>query len=142
VSSPTPYCLDPNSEEVVPCGEASPDAGFLLQDGSFPLNPPNLLIPPDAGVADDLLTGLEWRLASAASVISGADAGLACGDLTGDWRLPTVAEALSLLDYGTVPSAGGPYMINLAFDDPDQPFWTSDIDPDGIADAYFRVCPT
>ncbi len=70
--------------------------------GDQPLAPEPLQSQPD-GTAVDSLTGLHWQSAPPPAALSQAAAAASCDalELGGhrDWRLPTVAELQSLVDY-------------------------------------------
>lgn len=70
--------------------------------GDQPLSPATLAVDAP-GTATDSLTGLQWQLAPGPTALTQQAAAEACDDLVlashSDWRLPTVAELQSLVDY-------------------------------------------
>lgn len=70
--------------------------------GDQPLSPATLAVG-EAGTATDSLTGLQWQQAPDPTALNYLAAVEACDELVlagrSDWRLPTVAELQSLVDY-------------------------------------------
>lgn len=70
--------------------------------GDQPLSPATLAVG-EPGTATDSLTGLQWQQAPGPTALNYLGAVAACDELVlaghSDWRLPTVAELQSLVDY-------------------------------------------
>ena len=84
------------------------------------------------GVIEDELTGFSWEQTPPPSSGAAAQAASRCESLTlggrDDWRLPSVRELLTVVDYGVDSNAGEP-TLDLAFDGPRGLYWTGDLDP-------------
>jgi hypothetical protein len=115
----TPDCLDPNWAQW-PMPNTQDDvaggAGYLA---GFTDN--------GNGTITDNVTKLIWQKVVSTTKYSLADAAAYCAALTlggqSDWRLPTVIELTSIVDYGQGnPSINGVYFPNTPSDDF---FWTS-----------------
>lgn len=107
----------------------SPGEDFYGQDGSYPINPPDLTDNGDGTVTDNL-TGLLWEqktVESEAYSYTYTDAITYCDNLSlgshSDWRIPTRKEYSTVLNYGTVsPSLDTvyfPYYTSIAY------YWTT-----------------
>lgn len=72
--------------------------------GDQPLTPTGLKKHAD-GTATDSLTGLQWQSEPVPAALNLADAATTCDQLNlashRDWRLPTVAELQTVVDYGS-----------------------------------------
>ncbi len=104
--SATLDCVNANNW-LHPCPSAGQD--YAGQDGAVALPVPNVSA---AGLTrSDALNGLTWSLAIAEDV-NYLEAAAHCGGLTTaayeDWRMPSVAELVSLLDLGYSRDAYGP----------------------------------
>jgi hypothetical protein len=87
----------------------------------------------------DGLSDLEWQRAVSADRVPFADARAACAGLAGGFRLPTVNELLTLVDFSVVQTTlPTPPMIDaVAFPDtPSDIFWTSSLPSVASATAY------
>jgi hypothetical protein len=80
------------------------------------------------GTVTDNVTGLMWQQAVPSARYTWANAVAYCPTLTlaghSDWRLPTVIELVSIVDFGQVnpnPSINGTYFPNT----PAQLFWSA-----------------
>ena len=112
-----------------------PDTGQTLdataifgEDSDYTLNPPSYTDNGD-GTVTDKVTGLMWQKTdSGESTWDAAVAGAATLGLAGysDWRLPTPAEALSILNNDRNPALDPGVFVNNAGGTPDYR-WTSDI---------------
>jgi hypothetical protein len=98
-------CYD-NSEEI---SYPEPSESFYGQDAQYYSNQPSYQDNGD-GTVTDLNTGLMWQQGSEEKMTySQAVTGASSFNLAGynDWRLPTIKELYSLMDFrGTDPSAG------------------------------------
>jgi len=113
---------------TAPAGIACPAAGgsFSGQDAQYPTTAPRYTVHAN-GIVTDEVTGLEWQgEVGEKKTFAEAVAGAAGFDLGGydDWRLPTIKELYSLIDFeGTDPSgcetlegcAAVPYIDTAAF---------------------------
>jgi hypothetical protein len=112
-----------------PCGDpTSPTWG---QDGDVVPNAPDL-VAGAAGVLEDTLTGLSWEQDAPTAATDRRGAEQHCAGLTlagrADWRLPTVRELLSIVDYGA--TAGQRATIDPRFTGTARAYyWTADADP-------------
>jgi hypothetical protein len=91
-----------------------------------------------ANTVVDTVTGLIWQKMTPSNTYSQADSatycsGLSLGGYVSGWRLPTVRELLSLVDYSTTGSAA---MIDPVafFGEPADTFWSSS----GLWDIWFN----
>ncbi len=88
--------------------------------------PPGRYVIPGDGTVHDTKTGLVWQQAVAPGTYTWTQAGSYCGSLglaSGGWRLPSVKELLTLVDF-TV--ASGPTIDGTAFPGtPSALFWSS-----------------
>jgi hypothetical protein len=81
-----------------------PVAGWPAQDGEF--QPNQRPKAPGDGEVSDPVTGLIWQTSDAAAAADQAQAIAACAQVStptapaGSWRLPTVIELFTVLDYG------------------------------------------
>ncbi|MCK5212787.1 MAG: DUF1566 domain-containing protein, partial [Dehalococcoidia bacterium] len=105
---------------------SSPSAGnaFYGQDAQIDGNQPNYLDNGD-GTVTDLVTGLMWQQGYSGKMSqSQAAAGASSFNLAGytDWRLPTIKELYSLIDFSGVDvsiestSASNPFIDTAYFD--------------------------
>jgi hypothetical protein len=99
--SRTVFCRLGDTDGPDPC----PAAGGEMygQDGSY-LGPQPAYLDLGDGRIADLLTGREWEQIPPATATRWSAARTRCLDLSlgghDDWRLPTTAELVSLMDYG------------------------------------------
>lgn len=115
---PPATCADPNWDQwPLPNSEADVAAGA-----------PNLESYTDNGdgTVTDNVTGLMWQQAVPATTYDWADAVAYCPTLTlaghSDWRLPSMIELVSIVDYGQYkPSIDPTYFPST----PSEPFWSS-----------------
>jgi len=111
-------CVDPNwAEWPMPNGQADVTVGAP--------NPESTTDNGDGTVTDNV-TGLMWQQAVAATTYAQAAAVAYCPTLTfaghNDWRLPSVIELVSIVDYGqSSPSINGTYFPAT----PPAYFWSS-----------------
>lgn len=97
------------------------------QDGHYAGTPASYEVPGDGTVAD-LVTGLVWQAAPLISTFDEAPADCAAADTGGytDWRVPTIRELYSLMDFrgqtgsgavaAEVPDDAVPYLDATVFD--------------------------
>ncbi|MBH1988775.1 MAG: DUF1566 domain-containing protein [Myxococcaceae bacterium] len=91
-------------------------------------NQTNRYIEPKPGIVKDTFTGLQWEQESDIGEVTWTDASAHCSNLFksgfGDWRLPTLIELQSLVDYTL--DWRGPSIDEAFFPDtPKSYFWTS-----------------
>jgi hypothetical protein len=140
--SPTPYCIDANGAPVL-CS----DGGLAGQDGDqVPPPDPNRFVV-DAGVIFDGATGLTWEegfLGGETEISVGAThcQGLADAGLGGlfTWRLPRVAEQLSVADYGLANSNVIPAVFPNDGANMDEYYWLENTD--GLGTVYYFSAET
>jgi hypothetical protein len=130
---------------AAPCGEGAscdPVFGWCVTDwarwpmpswkGSGEPNEPSYTVKD--GVVRDGVTGLEWQEQLDPQPCNGApacrfyDAHLYCRTLAlggGGWRLPSLVELVSILDYGAVNAEGQTIDLAIFPATPPQKFWTS-----------------
>ncbi|MBH1989428.1 MAG: DUF1566 domain-containing protein [Myxococcaceae bacterium] len=92
------------------------------------------------GIVTDSRTGLQWQKATASGVCDWTNATQYCESLMlgghADWRLPTVIELQTLVDY-TIHCIG-PTIDSTAFPDtPNTLFWASDAYPNNSSLHYY-----
>jgi hypothetical protein len=121
-------CADPNwAEWPMPNGPADVAAAGAPNPESYQDN--------GDGTVTDNTTGLMWQQAVPAQELSWSVAAGYCPSLTlgghNDWRLPTVIELMSLLDYGQVTGFGQaqvPLINGIVFPaTPADPYWSSTV---------------
>ena len=97
------YCTN-GSTEVTPCPQVGQD--YFGQDGNFILNPPTYLEQDDE--VRDSVTGLIWDDSSTQQPFDhpAATSHCAAAQPTGEWRLPTRMELVSLMNFGGAPHTG------------------------------------
>lgn len=101
--------------------------------------PSNARYQPAGDSVADGLTGLAWQRAVSPGRLSFADARAYCAGLDGGFRLPTVNELLTLVDFSVAQTtAPTPPMIDaLAFPEtPAEVFWTSSVPQLASVTAY------
>ena len=105
-------------------GEPTPGSSFYGQDAQIDGNPPSYVDNGD-GTVTDLVTGLMWQQGYSGKMSQGESAsGAFSFDLAGytDWRLPTIKELYSLIDFSgedvdpTSSSANNPFIDTNFFD--------------------------
>jgi hypothetical protein len=106
----SPACVDPNwAEWPMPNGPADVAAGAP--------NPESYTDNGDQTVTDNV-TGLMWQQAIAPGTYSNAAALAYCPTLTlgghSDWRLPSIIELVSIVDYGSSTLINGTYFPGAA----------------------------
>jgi hypothetical protein len=89
----TPVCVATDGSLLSPCDQSPHTPG---QDGDLQVAVPTYLTVPEG--VQDLTTGLIWETTSSPQVADQAAAH--CQSKGGSWRLPSVKELVSLLDYG------------------------------------------
>ena len=156
-----PYCVAPTSDGAflyVPngagntvsvigfstsCSRSIPDTGQTQsytetfgEDSDYTINPPSYTDNGD-GIVTDNVTGLMWQQEDDDTTRTWDEACSYCDDLTlggySDWRLPSVMELMSIVNYGTYdPSIETTYFpnTNAAF------YWTSTTYALNSADAW------
>lgn len=72
----------------------------------------------------DTITGLTWQKGVGSSQTSPAMAASYCSGLGAGFRLPSIKELLTLVDYSVSPSFGYPLDLTV-FDRPSSFFWSS-----------------
>jgi hypothetical protein len=96
VPDSTPYCSNGSAGECA--------AG---EDGARHAPEAALVAEPSAKTVLDEVTGLSWEDHTEAGALPWGSANNRCNDLTtagfADWRLPTVRDLVSILDYGLDP---------------------------------------
>lgn len=125
--SPTQTCIN-TSSAIVDC----PAEGRALhgQDGNYLLDPP--ACEEQGNSVRDLVTGLYWQRDLDSTERSWNQATATCASLTTDgrdWRLPSVRELVSMLDYGKRSSRDRDVLIDTArcFPTPSiDTFWSAD----------------
>lgn len=94
-------CYDSNGNEILPCPKSS--APYYGQDGSYAGVQPSYKKNTN-GTVTDLNLGLMWQKEDDGNYRNYNDAVTYCDDLVlggkSDWRLPTVNELESLVNYG------------------------------------------
>jgi len=78
---------------------------------------------PSADLVFDTITGLTWQKGVGSSMSSPAMAATYCSSLGGGFRLPSIKELLTLVNYGANPSLTS--MLDPVFDRPQSFFWSS-----------------
>jgi len=118
-------CKVPGQTDLVACSTITPGQPGYGQDGHFQSGSLSYANNGDGSVVDNL-TGLVWSEApDAPSVDWNTASTTTCSSKGSGWRLPTVVELLSLVDYSK-PGC-------LQQSDPQQPMW----------DAVFgKLCPS
>jgi hypothetical protein len=122
-------------------------AGLFASTASHANAPPGRYTIPTTGVVYDTKTKLKWQAGFATNVPWGTAAGQTeaiCKALTldgGGWRLPTLKELQSLVDY-TVPQSAGsssPGMIDSKFfpGTPGFEFWSSTLVAGNSANGWY-----
>ena len=107
------------------------------QDGAYILHPMSYTDNKDGTVTDNV-TGLMWEQQSGTNM-SGSNAGTYCTALSvgkhTDWRLPSVMELISIVNYGiqsTGPMINSTYFLNTAA----SPYWSSTPDAGNTGNAW------
>jgi hypothetical protein len=77
-------------------------------------------------IASDLLTGLSWQRNPAPHTMNWAGAGSHCAGLGGGFRLPSIKELLTLLDFTKSPTTAAP-IDRTVFSGPLSSYWTSSV---------------
>jgi hypothetical protein len=108
----TPHCSD---NTPLPCPEATEDGSIAGTMANY----------SGTGTLVDDVTGLEWEQNASQPGVKWADANTYCTNLGGGFRLPTLLELSSLVDYGRVPAWPAPFSQEQSF------FWTSSVHPTG-----------
>jgi hypothetical protein len=104
-------------------GDAAPSCGFTPSNPASTGLPNTAVYMASTDTESDNVTGLYWERAASASTATQADAATLCAGKGMGWRLPTLVELASLVDYTIAPP--GP-TINAAFPGtPSDYFWTS-----------------
>lgn len=133
--SATPACEDPQGfPDVCP---AVGESGYG-QDGNTVFPIPEYGFTPDSEGVVDLLTGLIWEPGQSDDDMAPAAAQDRCGDLVlagrDDWRIPTLREAFTIMDFGL----GSPAISRDVFLTPvDGPYHTST--NAGVTTEYYAV---
>ncbi len=96
------------------------------QDGSYQLNVPSYAVSMSGAVVLDSVTGLKWQRQVTPGAMTYADAVKYCGtqqlDAATGWRLPTLLELFSIVDYGRYSPAITP---SFTMPPSGEQFWTS-----------------
>lgn len=128
-------CYDGDGAEIT-CPETG--EAFAGQDAQYAGLQPSYTDNGDGTVTDNV-TGLVWQQVPANSGLNNEEAEAYCESLVlggyDDWRLPTVKELQSIVDYTRSPSAGdaanlGPAINTDFFDITALASGTTDYDPD------------
>jgi hypothetical protein len=115
--SATAYCVDPSTQAAVNCSSEP------RQDGAEALNVPSYSQANSTAPVVDSVTGLGWTASSQGSG-SWTTAISTCQALGAKWRLPTVLELQTLLDYGkSPPIPASPFVFTQIGQ-----YWTSSVD--------------
>lgn len=123
-----PYQLAaPSMNDVPDTGQTTGATSVFGEDADYTLNAPSFTDNGDGTITDNI-TGLMWQKTDSGEMtwdtaVSTA-LSLTVGGQTG-WRLPTPAEALSILNHGRNPALDSAYFVNNASGTP-QYFWTND----------------
>jgi len=88
--------------------------GSLFLSGSAPANAPVGRYTAGTGTVLDSKTGLTWEQPASTTLLGWADARSYCTAKGGGWRLPTIKELFSLVDFGKTMSSTSP-MIDAMF---------------------------
>jgi hypothetical protein len=125
--SKEPFCID--DKEILDCATIKKGDNWWGQDGHFLITPPELEVVDD-DVVFDKLTGLSWRRQHG-SALEYVAAAKDCEGLGSGWRLPSLVEIVSVLDY----SYYNPVLDKSKFHTGqyywNSDFWTSSSDPSG-----------
>lgn len=132
-------CYDAVGNEIFPC--PGPGQLYYGQDGNLIHNGMSFI--DNGETLTDSVTGLVWQKgASTAQPWQSADDycdGLNSSGLGGHntgWRLPELIELNTILDL-SVDTGTGAAAIDSAFSGPAGRYWTSTVDPDNSAKAWF-----
>jgi hypothetical protein len=127
-------CYDDTRE--IPC----PNLGdpFFGQDGNYQGSQPSYQLSADSLIVTDLNTGLMWQQADDGIPKDWASAISYCENLEfggyADWRLPSLQELISIVDYGRFY-----WSINPIFSISNSSYWTSNPVADGSNAAWHVV---
>jgi len=111
-------CKVPGQANLVVCSTITPGQPGYGQDGHFPSGSLSYTDKGDGSVLDNL-TGLVWSKVADAASVDWNTAKTTCSSK--GWRLPTVVELLSIVDY----SKGSWPMCDAVFGTSCFAFWTS-----------------
>lgn len=111
----TPHCSD-GAEP--PCPHATEDGNIT---GAIPSYSPG----SGGSTLIDSLTGLEWEQDASQQGTLWSGASAHCAGLGNDWRMPTLLELISIVDYGRAPVMPAEFSQGFGF------FWTSSVHPTG-----------
>jgi hypothetical protein len=117
-----------NNTDEIPC--PAPGEAFYGQDGNYQGAQPAYQVSADGLVVTDLNTGLMWQRADDGAVRDLAAVFAYCESLAlggySDWRIPSIQELVSIVDYGRYDPA-----FNPAFGCRSSGYWS------GSPDAHF-----
>ena len=140
-------CYDPLSEAEITCDNTGQDGD--LKKGI--VSPTPRFIDNGNGTVTDNLTRLVWLKnahrwdpmlwgigLSACNQLAADGTSLTDGSQPGDWRLPNVREAMSVIDFGRFDPA---LPIGHPFDNvwSESNYWTSTVYPYGVGQVYFVI---
>jgi hypothetical protein len=98
--------------------------------------PTSRFVVLDGRLAQDTLTNLVWQQEASGTTMSWADAQTYCSSAGAGFRLPTVKELRSIVDYAT--TTAGPSIDRTAFPNtPSDLFWTSSPSTDSSGQWWY-----
>jgi len=138
-------CYDDTKE--IPCPKPGQD--FYGQDGNYTINPPSYTLLGGGAMVKDNVTGLIWENKTTDGSIHDADKSYSWHDARNifiaqlnsskfggydDWRLPSMEELRSIMDYGRAPHINTEYFPIIR----SEHYWSSSTYTN-VTDAAWRV---